>query len=252
MSNHRLLVFLPNLTVLAVDFIWLRLTTISDAWDRECLAGMKAVDYMIENAAGFHSSFISVHLPGVACHSFWDKAWNKCSRYEAGFHEQAGEFITCRNMNWPGTVNQWSCSHGKNQIAQKLCKNRSCACAWATGDLLKIYRKLAQVPTRVLYYARKRWQNQSLAWRSHREGLSCQKFEALIDLIDWYPEMILFCSDDKASCNLALFSYQWPRSSELVPKEKIFLMYSEQLALIRDFPHWFTSVGPLEKRSCWF
>ena len=39
---------------------------------------------------------------------------------------------------------------------------------------------------------------------SIREGSAAKNFEALIDLIDEYPEMLLFCSDDKHPDNLAL------------------------------------------------
>jgi adenine deaminase len=37
-----------------------------------------------------------------------------------------------------------------------------------------------------------------------REGSAAKNFEALIDLIDDYPEMIMFCSDDKHPDNLTL------------------------------------------------
>jgi adenine deaminase len=39
---------------------------------------------------------------------------------------------------------------------------------------------------------------------SIREGSAAKNFDALIDLIDDYPEMLLFCSDDKHPDNLAL------------------------------------------------
>jgi adenine deaminase len=39
---------------------------------------------------------------------------------------------------------------------------------------------------------------------SIREGSAAKNFEALIDLIDAYPDMIMFCSDDKHPDNLAI------------------------------------------------
>jgi len=188
-----------------------------------------------------------------ACTPFWDSRWgNKCSKISSG--SWAGRrFITWQKWwNWRKVaVNQDPVKSWQNQIAQKVCKTDRWACALGLqGELLlKKYNRLAQVPdARVLTVWMKRLANQAWPWRSHSMKAQRKNFEALIDLIDEYPEWF-YLLDDKLLINPATISYH-DLAARAVAKEKIFLMYSEQLCLIR-FSTLFTQVGLKRRPFCW-
>jgi adenine deaminase len=80
---------------------------------------------------------------------------------------------------------------------------------------------------------------------SIREGSAAKNFEALIDLIDAYPDMIMFCSDDKHPDNLAI-SHINELVARSVAKGKD-LFHVLQAACLNPIGHYSLPVGQLRQ-----
>lgn len=108
-------------------------------------------------------------------------------------------------MNWPGTVNRDPVVLEKIRISKHYGKPIDGHAPGLMGELAQKYVDAGPSTDHECFTYEEALGKIKLGMKiSIREGSAAKNFEALIDLIDEYPEMLLFCSDDKHPDNLAL------------------------------------------------
>ena len=108
-------------------------------------------------------------------------------------------------MNWPGTVNRDPLVMEKIQISKKYGKPIDGHAPGLMGELAEKYVSAGPSTDHECFTYEEASDKIKLGMKiSIREGSAAKNFEALIDLIDAYPEMVMFCSDDKHPDNLAI------------------------------------------------
>ena len=177
--------------------------TVSDPHEIANVCGMDGVAYMIDN--GKHINF-KFYFGAPSC-------------VPATPFETAGGEISASNieellarkdivylaemMNWPGTVERDPLVMEKISIAQKYGKPIDGHAPGLMGEAAEKYVS-AGISTDHECFTRQEAENKlKLGMKiAIREGSAAKNFEALIDLIDAYPEHLMFCSDDKHPDNL--------------------------------------------------
>jgi adenine deaminase len=108
-------------------------------------------------------------------------------------------------MNWPGTVNRDPIVMEKIALAQKYGKPVDGHAPGLKGELAAKYASAGITTDHECFTKEEALDKIHLGMKiAIREGSAAKNFEALIDLIDDYPDMIMFCSDDKHPDNLAV------------------------------------------------
>jgi adenine deaminase len=108
-------------------------------------------------------------------------------------------------MNWPGTVNRDPEVMEKIRISKHYGKPIDGHAPGLMGELAEKYVAAGPSTDHECFTHAEALGKIKLGMKiSIREGSAAKNFDALIDLIDDYPEMLLFCSDDKHPDNLAL------------------------------------------------
>jgi adenine deaminase len=108
-------------------------------------------------------------------------------------------------MNWPGTVNRDPLVMEKIRIAKKYKKPIDGHAPGLTGKLAAQYISAGPSTDHECFTAKEAEGKLKKGMKiAIREGSAAKNFDALIDLIDPYPDMIMFCSDDKHPDNLAV------------------------------------------------
>jgi adenine deaminase len=149
-------------------------------------------------------------------------------------------------MNWPGTVNQDPVVMAKIKIAQKYGKPIDGHAPGLQGELAKKYIEAGPSTDHECFTYEEALGKIKLGMKiAIREGSAAKNFEALIDLIDDYPEMILFCSDDKHPDNLAL-SHINDLAARAVAKGKD-LFDVLRAACLNPISHYSLQVGQLRE-----
>ena len=178
--------------------------TISDPHEIANVCGMEGVNYMIENGAQVPFKF---YFGAPSC-------------VPATHYETAGGEITVQNihdllerkeivylaemMNWPGTVNRDPLVMEKIALAKKYGKPIDGHAPGLKGELAAKYASAGITTDHECFTKEEALAKIQLGMKiAIREGSAAKNFEALIDLIDEYPSMMMFCSDDKHPDNLA-------------------------------------------------
>lgn len=179
--------------------------TVSDPHEIANVCGMAGVEYMIENGKQVPFKF---YFGAPSC--------VPATPFETAGGEINGENIEnlmsrpeihylAEMMNWPGTVNRDPVVMEKIRISQKYGKPIDGHAPGLKGDLAAKYISAGPSTDHECFTAGEAEDKLKLGMKiSIREGSAAKNFEALIDLIDAYPEMIMFCSDDKHPDNLAI------------------------------------------------
>ncbi|MCR9084353.1 MAG: adenine deaminase, partial [Cyclobacteriaceae bacterium] len=108
-------------------------------------------------------------------------------------------------MNWPGAVNRDPIVMEKIEISKKYGKPIDGHAPGLMGDQAEKYVSAGPSTDHECFTYEEGLGKIKLGMKiAIREGSAAKNFEALIDLIDEYPEMIMFCSDDKHPDNLAI------------------------------------------------
>ncbi|PZV82942.1 adenine deaminase [Algoriphagus aquaeductus] len=179
--------------------------TISDPHEIANVCGMQGVEYMIENGkqVPFHFFFgASSCVPATP----FETAGGEINAADIENLMARPEILyLAEMMNWPGTVHRDPVVMEKIRIAQKYGKPIDGHAPGLMGELAEKYVSAGPSTDHECFTYAEALSKIKLGMKiSIREGSAAKNFEALIDLIDDYPDMILFCSDDKHPDNLAI------------------------------------------------
>lgn len=179
--------------------------TISDPHEIANVCGMVGVEYMIENGrqVPFHFFF---GAPSCVPATPFETAGGEINTQDIENLMARREILyLAEMMNWPGTVHRDPVVMEKIRIAQKYAKPIDGHAPGLTGELAEKYVSAGPSTDHECFTYAEALGKIKLGMKiSIREGSAAKNFEALIDLIDEYPEMIMFCSDDKHPDNLAI------------------------------------------------
>ncbi|MCM0060286.1 MAG: adenine deaminase [Algoriphagus sp.] len=179
--------------------------TISDPHEIANVCGMQGVEYMIDNGkqVPFHFFF---GAPSCVPATPFETAGGEISAAEIQKLMARPEILyLAEMMNWPGTVNRDPQVMEKIQIAQQQGKPIDGHAPGLRGELAQKYVSAGPSTDHECFTYEEALEKIKLGMKiSIREGSAAKNFEALIDLIDDYPEMLFFCSDDKHPDYLAL------------------------------------------------
>ena len=179
--------------------------TISDPHEIANVCGMEGVNYMIENGkqVPFHFFF---GAPSCVPATPFETAGGEISVHDiATLMVRPDIWYLAEMMNWPGTVNRDPVVMEKISLAQQQGKPIDGHAPGLMGELAQKYVAAGPSTDHECFTYEEALGKIKLGMKiSIREGSAAKNFESLIDLIDEYPEMLLFCSDDKHPDNLAL------------------------------------------------
>ena len=179
--------------------------TISDPHEIANVCGMQGIEYMIDNGkqVPFHFFF---GAPSCVPATPFETAGGEITAADIQELMARPEILyLAEMMNWPGTVNRDPQVMEKIQIAQQQGKPIDGHAPGLRGELAQKYVSAGPSTDHECFTYEEALEKIKLGMKiSIREGSAAKNFEALIDLIDDYPEMLLFCSDDKHPDNLAL------------------------------------------------
>jgi adenine deaminase len=179
--------------------------TISDPHEIANVCGMEGVEYMIENGkqVPFHFFF---GAPSCVPATPFETAGGEINAADIENLMSRPEILyLAEMMNWPGTVYRDPLVMEKIQISKKYGKPIDGHAPGLMGELAEKYVSAGPCTDHECFTYQEALEKIKLGMKiSIREGSAAKNFEALIDLIDAYPDMIMFCSDDKHPDNLAI------------------------------------------------
>lgn len=220
--------------------------TISDPHEIANVCGMEGVEYMIENGKQVPFKFY-FGAPSCVPATPFETAGGEISASDIENLMARPEIhYLAEMMNWLGTVHRDPLVMEKIQISQKYGKPIDGHAPGLTGELADKYVSAGPSTDHECFTYAEALGKVKLGMKiSIREGSAAKNFEALIDLIDDYPEMILFCSDDKHPDNLAI-SHINELAARAVSKGKD-LFDVLQAACLNPIDHYSLLVGQLRE-----
>jgi adenine deaminase len=179
--------------------------TVSDPHEIANVCGMKGVEYMIENGKQVPFKFYFGAPSCVPATPFETTGGEINSEDIEKLMARPEIHYLAEMMNWPGTVNRDPLVMEKIRISQKYGKPIDGHAPGLKGELAEKYVNAGPSTDHECFTAEEARGKLELGMEiAIREGSAAKNFEALIDLIDEYPDMIMFCSDDKHPDNLAI------------------------------------------------
>lgn len=179
--------------------------TISDPHEIANVCGVKGVDYMIENGKQVPFKFYFGAPSCVPATPFETAGAEVDAQDIENLMSRPEIHYLAEMMNWPGTVNRDPMVMEKIKIAQKYGKPIDGHAPGLKGELAEKYVSAGPSTDHECFTYEEALDKVKLGMKiAIREGSAAKNFEALIDLIDEYPEMIMLCSDDKHPDNLAI------------------------------------------------
>ena len=172
--------------------------TVSDPHEIANVCGMEGVEYMIENGKKVPFKFYfgaPSCVPATPCETSGSEITvkdidNLLARKEIGYLAEM--------MNWPGVINRDPLVMEKLSLAKKYGKPVDGHAPGLTGKQVARYTSAGISTDHECITFEEALEKIRLGMKiAIREGSAAKNFDALIDLIDDYPEMIMFCSDDK-------------------------------------------------------
>ena len=179
--------------------------TISDPHEIANVCGMQGVDFMIENGKQVPFKFY-FGAPSCVPATPFETAGAEITA--ADIHEllKRDEILyLAEMMNWPGTVNRDPLVMEKIELAKKYGKPVDGHAPGLRRETAAKYISAGISTDHECFSLEEALDKVQLGMKiAIREGSAAKNFEALIDLLDDYPGMVMFCSDDKHPDNLAL------------------------------------------------
>lgn len=220
--------------------------TISDPHEIANVCGMQGVEYMIENGkqVPFHFFF---GAPSCVPATPFETAGGEIDAADIENLMARPEILyLAEMMNWPGTVNRDALVMEKIEISKKYGKPIDGHAPGLMGELAEKYVSAGPSTDHECFTYEEALGKIKLGMKiSIREGSAAKNFEALIDLIDDYPAMIMFCSDDKHPDNLVI-SHINDLAARAVAKGKD-LFQVLQAACLNPIAHYSLPVGQLRE-----
>lgn len=178
-------------------------STISDPHEIGNVLGVKGVEYMIDNGNQVNFKF-NFGAPSCVPATTFETAGAEITPAEVEYLLRKPEVkYLAEMMNWPGVLYNDPVVYEKLAIAKKLGKPIDGHAPGLRGEQAENYIK-AGISTDHECFTKE----EALDKLKHgmkiaiREGSAAKNFEALIPLLTDYPDMIMFCSDDKHPDNL--------------------------------------------------
>ena len=223
--------------------------TISDPHEIANVCGMQGVEYMIENGnqVPFHFFF---GAPSCVPATPFETAGGEINVADIESLMSRPEIrYLAEMMNWPGTVNRDPEVMEKIRISQHYGKPIDGHAPGLIGELAEKYVSAGPSTDHECFTYAEALGKIKLGMKiSIREGSAAKNFDALIDLIDDYPEMLLFCSDDKHPDNLALSHINELVCRAVAKGKNVFDVL--RAACINPILHYDLPVGQLREGDC--
>ncbi|MBM3168914.1 MAG: adenine deaminase [Bacteroidetes bacterium] len=179
--------------------------SVSDPHEIANVCGMDGIDYMIANGkqVPFHFYF---GAPSCVPATSFETAGAEISTAEIEeLMARPDIWYLAEMMNWPGTVQRDPVVMAKIQASLRHGKPVDGHAPGLRGELAEKYAIAGPSTDHECFTYEEALEKIKLGMKiAIREGSAAKNFDALIDLIDSYPEMIFFCSDDKHPDSLAL------------------------------------------------
>lgn len=179
--------------------------TISDPHEIANVCGMAGVEYMLENGKQVPFKFY-FGAPSCVPATPFETAGGEINAQDIENLMSRPEILyLAEMMNWPGTINRDPLVMEKIRIAKKHKKPIDGHAPGLTGKLATQYISAGPSTDHECFTAKEAGGKLRKGMKiAIREGSAAKNFNALIDLIEKYPDRIMFCSDDKHPDNLAV------------------------------------------------
>ena len=181
------------------------IATISDPHEIANVCGMEGVQYMIDNGKQVPFKFY-FGAPSCVPATPFETAGAEINAQDLDILLGKKEIVyLAEMMNWPGTVNRDPMVMEKIALAKKYGKPVDGHAPGLRGELAEKYISAGISTDHECFTLEEALGKARLGMKiAIREGSAAKNFEALIDLLDTHPEMVMFCSDDKHPDNLAM------------------------------------------------
>lgn len=221
-------------------------STVSDPHEIGNVLGVKGVEYMIDNGKQVNFKF-NFGAPSCVPATTFETAGAEITPEEVEYLLKKPEVkYLAEMMNWPGVLYNDPVVYEKLDIAKKLGKPIDGHAPGLRGEQAENYIK-AGISTDHECFTKE----EALDKLKHgmkiaiREGSAAKNFEALIELLANYPEMIMFCSDDKHPDNLVEGHINQLVQRALAKGHDLFHVL--QAACINPVEHYNLDVGTLRE-----
>ena len=178
-------------------------STVSDPHEIGNVLGVKGVEYMIENGNQVNFKF-NFGAPSCVPATAFETAGAEITPAEVEYLLKKPEVkYLAEMMNWPGVLYNDPVVYEKLDIAKRLGKPIDGHAPGLRGEQAKNYIKAGISTDHECFTKEEALDKLKYGMKiAIREGSAAKNFEALIELLADYPEMIMFCSDDKHPDNL--------------------------------------------------
>jgi len=220
--------------------------TISDPHEIANVCGMAGVDYMIENGKQVPFKFY-FGAPSCVPATPFETAGGEINVADIEELMSRPEIhYLAEMMNWPGTVNQDPIVMEKIRISQKYDKPIDGHAPGLKGELAEKYVKAGPSTDHECFTYAEALGKIKLGMKiAIREGSAAKNFEALIDLMDNYSDMLFFCSDDKHPDSLAVSHINELAARAIAKGKDLFDVL--KVACLNPISHYSMEVGQLSK-----
>jgi len=179
--------------------------TVSDPHEIANVCGMEGVEFMIENGKTVPFKF-NFGAPSCVPATIFETAGASLDSNEVEKLLQRNEIkYLSEMMNFPGVLNEDEEVMKKIAVAHRLLKPVDGHAPGLRGDLAKQYIAAGITTDHECFTKEEALDKLQNGMKIIiREGSAARNFEALIDLLNDYPNQMMFCSDDKHPDSLVL------------------------------------------------
>jgi adenine deaminase len=179
--------------------------TVSDPHEIANVCGMEGINYMIDNGKQVPFKFYFGAPSCVPATPFETAGAEISVRDIHDLLERKEISYLAEMMNWPGTVHRDPIVMEKIALAKKYGKPVDGHAPGLRGEIAAQYVSAGITTDHECFTLDEALDKVKLGMKiSIREGSAAKNFNALIDIIDDFPDMVMFCSDDKHPDNLAI------------------------------------------------
>ena len=177
--------------------------TVSDPHEIGNVLGVDGVEYMIENGKKVNFKF-NFGAPSCVPATSFETAGAEISPEQIKYLLEKPDIkYLAEMMNWPGVLYNDQVVYEKLRIAQEIGKPIDGHAPGLKGIKAETYIKAGISTDHECFSAaeaRDKLKHQMKI--AIREGSAAKNFDALVELFDEHPELLMFCSDDKHPDNL--------------------------------------------------
>jgi adenine deaminase len=174
------------------------IATVSDPHEIANVCGMKGIEFMIENGNSVPFKFYFGAPSCVPATNFETAGASIDARDIEQLMGREEIFYLSEMMNFPGVLNGDEEVMDKISSAKKHCKPVDGHAPGLRGDAAKKYIEAGISTDHECFTKEEALDKLKYGMKIIiREGSAAKNFEALIDLLNDYPDRIMFCSDDK-------------------------------------------------------